>query len=58
MPDTLTATVMDAIGKGLEIEKPGNGNCFSIDIDKVMGITAINSYRKVVEMETFLDTED
>ncbi|MEQ2876363.1 P-II family nitrogen regulator [Enterococcus asini] len=58
VPDTLTATVMDAIGKGLKIDQPGNGICFSIDIDKVMGITAINSYRKVVDMETFLDNEE
>ena len=33
VPDTLTATVMDAIGKGLKIDQPGNGICFSIDID-------------------------
>ena len=55
VPDTLTNEVMDAIGKGIKISDPGNGICFSIDIDKVMGITEINSYRKVVDMDQLLD---
>ena len=50
MPDSLPNEVMDAIGKGIKINEPGNGICFSIDIDKVMGITEINSYRRVVDM--------
>ncbi|KAF1300114.1 MULTISPECIES: P-II family nitrogen regulator [Enterococcus] len=55
VPDTLTNEVMQAIGSGIQISKPGNGICFSIDIDKVIGITEINSYRKVVDMERLLD---
>ena len=57
VPDSLTAEVMNAISRGIKIDKPGNGICFSINIDKVVGITAINSYRQVVEMGTFLDNE-
>ncbi len=57
VPDSRTAEVMNAISRGIKIDKPGNGICFSIDIDKVVGITAINSYRQVVDMDTFLDNE-
>ncbi len=36
VPDSLTNQVMDAIGQGINIDVPGNGICFSIDVDKVM----------------------
>lgn len=58
VPDSLTAEVMNEISRGIKIDKPGNGICFAIDISKVVGITAINSYRQVVEMDTFLDNDD
>ena len=57
VPDTLTNEVMNAIGNGIHIDKPGNGICFSIDISKVIGITEINSYRQVVDMERLLDDD-
>ena len=34
VPDSLTNQVMDAIGQGINIDVPGNGICFSIDVDK------------------------
>jgi len=46
---------MDAIGKGIKIDVPGNGICFSIDIDKVIGITKIHQYREVVDMKDLLE---
>ena len=55
VPDSLTNEVMDAIGKGIKIDVPGNGICFSIDIDKVIGITKIHQYREVVEMKDLLE---
>lgn len=57
VPDSRTNTVMDAIGKGLQINKPGNGICFCIDLPKVIGISEINSYRDVVPMQELLDDE-
>lgn len=55
VPDSLTNDVMSAISKGLKISEPGNGICFSIDLDKVVGISAINSYREVVSMDELME---
>ena len=55
VPDSLTNKVMDAIGQGINIDIPGNGICFSIDVDKVIGITKIHQYREIIGMQELLD---
>lgn len=55
VPDSLTNQVMDAIGQGINIDVPGNGICFSIDVDKVIGITKIHQYREIIGMQELLD---
>ena len=36
--------VMEAIRKGIDIDKPGNGISFVLDISKVMGINHMHSF--------------
>ena len=55
VPDSLTNKVMDAIGQGINIDIPGNSICFSIDVDKVIGITKIHQYREIIGMQELLD---
>ena len=55
VPDSLTNKVMDAIGQGINIDIPGNGICFSIDVNKVIGITKIHQYREIIGMQELLD---
>lgn len=57
VPDSITNQVMEAIGKGIHIDVPGNGICFSIDVDKVIGITKIHQYREVIEMKKLMEEE-
>lgn len=54
VPSKLTNKVLDKIGEGLLISKPGNGVSFSIDISKVIGITKIKEYGDVVDMDDLL----
>ena len=48
VPDSITNEVMDAIGKGI---------CFSIDVDKVIGITKIHQYRETIGMKELLEDD-
>ena len=57
VPDSITNEVMDAIGKGIHIDVPGNGVCFSIDVDKVIGITKIHQYRETLGMKELLEDD-
>ena len=41
--------------QGINIDIPGNGICFSIDVDKVIGITKIHQYREIIGMQELLD---
>lgn len=58
VPDSLTNQVMETIGQGINIDVPGNGICFSIDVDKVIGITKIHQYREVIEMKELMEKEE
>ena len=49
---------MYAIGQGINIDIPGNGICFSIDVDKVIGITKIHQYREIIGMQELLDEKN
>ncbi|EOH88005.1 nitrogen regulatory protein P-II [Enterococcus pallens] len=51
VPAEMELTVMEAIGKGIKIDKPANGICFSVDIDKAMGITSIKSFGETKTMD-------
>ncbi|EPD1726137.1 P-II family nitrogen regulator [Enterococcus hirae] len=58
VPDSLTNQVMETIGQGINIDVPENGICFSIDVDKVIGITKIHQYREVIEMKELMEKEE
>lgn len=44
VPSHLETNVMDGIGQGIKISEPGNGICFSIEVDKLIGVTHIQDY--------------
>ena len=39
IPVTITARVLDAIQASVDLEKPGHGLAFVVDVDKVIGIS-------------------
>ncbi len=51
VPDELELDVMETIGKGIKIGKPGNGVCFSVDIAKAMGMTSIKTFGETKTMD-------
>lgn len=55
VPDSLTTKVMNAIGEGIQINKPGNGVALSIALSKVIGINQISQFSQVVDMDELLD---
>lgn len=57
IPAHLETAVMDSIGQGIKIGDPGNGICFSIDVDKLIGVTHIQDY-EVTPMRDLMDEEN
>ncbi|MDH6364140.1 nitrogen regulatory protein PII [Enterococcus sp. PF1-24] len=57
VPSSLTNVVLSSIGEGIEISKPGNGIIFTIDVSKVMGISKIQDYCQVVDLEDLLEND-
>ncbi|MGX7352610.1 P-II family nitrogen regulator [Enterococcus canis] len=55
VPESLTNTMLKVIGDGLKIGQAGNGIAFVIDLAKVIGITKIDQYSQVVELDDLLD---
>lgn len=58
VPTRFTNRVLDRIGEGIEIRKPGNGIAFSIEISKVIGITKIHENCQVFDMDEILKQEE
>jgi len=42
--DDICKPVMRSIAKGIDIDKPGNGVCFAIDVSKVIGINHLHIF--------------
>ncbi|MCB5952766.1 P-II family nitrogen regulator [Enterococcus sp. BWT-B8] len=55
VPESLTNTVLNALSIEMKIFKPGNGIAFVIDLDKVIGISKIDEYSKVVELDDLMN---
>ncbi|MBP1047217.1 P-II family nitrogen regulator [Enterococcus sp. BWM-S5] len=57
VPESLTNKVLDALSVEMKLCQPGNGIAFVIDLDKVIGISKIAEYSKVVELDNLLDED-
>lgn len=58
VPKSLTNSVLQAIAVGMEMDKPGNGISFVIDVSKIVGITQLAQDSRSIELSELLKEEN
>ncbi len=57
VPQTLTNGILKVLADGLQMDKPGNGISFVLDVSKLIGVTQIGKDSQVKELSELLKEE-